>query len=132
MAYLYNDEGYAIIGAAQKVYNTLGSGFVEAIYQDALEVEFKRRNIPYEREKELYIYYDGIRLDKTFKPDFICYKKIIVEIKAVMELDNMNRSHVYNYLKASQMKVGYLFNFGSYPELEFERKNFMKNFNLPE
>ena len=113
MAYLYNDEGYAIIGAAQKVYNTLGVGFVEAIYQEALEGEFKRRNIPYEREKELHINYDGIRLDKTFKPDFICYGKIIVEIKAVIELDNMNRSQVYNYLKASGLELGLLVNFGT-------------------
>ena len=128
MGYLYEEEGYAIIGAAMNVYKFLGSGFVEAVYQEALEIELKQQGIPFEREKEIKIHYGDILLQKTFKPDFICYDKIIVELKAVKELDDVNRSQLYNYLKATGMKVGYLFNFGSSPGIEFERKNFMGNF----
>ena len=105
-----------------KVYNVLGPGFVEAVYQEALEIEFQHRNIPYEREKEIEVYYDGVLLKKKFQPDFICYGKIIVELKAVMELDDLNRTQVYNYLKATQMKMGLLLNFGHPKELEYERK----------
>lgn len=105
-----------------KVYNVLGSGFVEPVYQEALEIEFQRRKIPYVREPEIEIYYDGVKLQKRFRPDFICYDKIIVELKAVMELDDWNRVQVYNYLKATKMKVGLLFNFGHPGGLEYERK----------
>lgn len=104
------------------VYNTLGSGFLEAVYQEALELEFKKRSIPYEREKELTIYYDGQPLEKKYKADFVCYGKIIVELKAVAELDDAHRSQVYNYLKATGNKLGILYNFGHSNGLEWERK----------
>ena len=104
------------------VYNRLGPGFVEAVYQEALEIEFQRRNIPYEREKEIDVYYDGVLLKKKFQPDFVCYGRIIVELKAVMELDDLNRVQVYNYLKATKMKLGLLMNFGHPDGLEWERK----------
>ncbi len=122
MTIYYKQESFEIVGAAMKVYNVLGPGFVEAVYQEALEIEFQHRNIPYEREKEIEVYYDGVLLKKKFQPDFICYGKIIVELKAVMELDDLNRTQVYNYLKATQMKMGLLLNFGHPKELEFERK----------
>ena len=122
MAIYYKQESYEIIGAAMRVYNVLGPGFVEAVYQEALEIEFLRRSIPYEREKELEVYYDGVLLQKKFQADFVCYGKIIVELKAVMELDDMNRVQVYNYLKATGMKLGLLINFGHPNELEHERK----------
>ena len=122
MAFYYKTESYAINGAAMRVYNVLGSGFVEPVYQEALEIEFQRRNIPYVREPEIEIYYDGVKLQKRFRPDFICYDKIIVELKAVMELDDWNRVQVYNYLKATNMKIGLLFNFGHPGGLEYERK----------
>ena len=80
---LYSDLTYAINGAAFHVYNKLGHGFLEAVYQEALEIEFQRRNIPYEREKELKITYDGVELKQTYKADFVCYGKIIVELKAI-------------------------------------------------
>ena len=118
----YKQESYEIIGAAMNVYNILGSGFSEAVYQEALEIEFRRRNIPYEREKEVDIYYDGIKLQKKYQPDFICFDKIIVELKAVMELDDANRAQVYHYLRASNMKLGLLINFGNADQLEYERK----------
>lgn len=118
---LYRDLSYAINGAAFHVYNKLGHGFFEAVYQEALEIEFKRRNIPYEREKELKIVYDGVELKQTYKADFVCYGKIIVELKAVSALDDTHRSQVHNYLHATNFKLGLLYNFGSSNELEKER-----------
>ena len=118
---LYSDLSYAINGAAFHVYNQLGHGFLEAVYQEALEIEFQRRNIPYEREKELKIVYDGVELKQTYKADFVCYGKIIVELKAVSALDDAHRSQVYNYLHATGMKLGLLCNFGCFDELEKDR-----------
>jgi GxxExxY protein len=118
---VYKDESYKIIGAAFKVYNTLGPGFLEAVYQEALEIEFQRQGIPYEREKELKISYDGIELKQTYKSDFVCFGKIIVELKAVSSLDEVHRSQVYNYLHATGYKLGLLLNFGSATELEKDR-----------
>ena len=119
---VYKEEAYKIMGAAFKVYNGLGHGFLEAVYQEALEIEFQKRGIPYEREKELRIYYDGVELKQTYKADFVCYGKIIVELKAVSELDDAHRSQVYNYLHATNYKLGLLLNFGCPDELEYERK----------
>ena len=118
---LYSDQSYAINGAAFHVYNKLGHGFLEAVYQEALEIEFKRRNIPYEREKELKITYDEIELKQTDTTDFVCYGKIIVELKAVSALNDAHRSQVHNYLHATNYKLGLLYNFGNPDELEKER-----------
>lgn len=122
MSLLYPAESYNIIGAAMEVYNNLGAGFAESVYQEAFEIELKKRNIPFRREQALDIFYKNIKLNKSFQPDFICYDKIIVELKAVMELDDLNRKQVYNYLKASKMQLGLLINFGNYDHLEHERK----------
>lgn len=119
---VYKDEAYKVVGAAFKVYNELGHGFLEAVYQEALEIEFQRRGIPYEREKELRITYDGIELKQTYKADFVCYGKIIVELKAVGVLDDSHRAQVFNYLHATGFRLGILFNFGNADELEYERK----------
>ena len=119
---LYSDLTYAINGAAFHVYNKLGHGFLEAVYQEALEIEFQKRNIPYEREKELKITYEGVELKQTYKADFVCFGKIIVELKAVSVLDDAHRSQVYNYLHATNYKLGLLLNFGCPDELEYERK----------
>ena len=118
----YKQESFNITGAAMHVYNTLGPGFLEAVYQEALELEFVKRNILYEREKELTISYDGIVLKQTYRADFVCYDNIIVELKAVSHLDDSHRSQVFNYLKATGLKLGLLFNFGNANGLEFERK----------
>ena len=104
------------------VYNTLGPGFLEAVYQEALELELAKRNIPYEREKELSICYNGVVLKQTYRADFVCYGNIIVELKAVAHLDDTHRSQVFNYLKATGYKLGLLLNFGNEDGLEFERK----------
>ena len=120
---LYNKEqSYAINGAAMHVYNVLGYGFLESVYQEALEIEFLKRGIPYEREKELKIYYEGKAMRQTYRADFVCYDNIIVELKAVAHLDDMHRSQIYNYLKATGYKLGLLYNFGHYDGLEYERK----------
>ena len=115
-------ETYNINGAAMHVYNVLGHGFLEAVYQEALEIEFQRRGIPYEREKELSIDYDGKILKQTYKADFVCYDNIIVELKAVSKLESSHRSQVFNYLKATGYKVALLYNFGAAEGLEYERK----------
>lgn len=104
------------------VYNALGHGFLEAVYQEALELEFIKRGIPYEREKELKIFYEWKELRQTYKADFVCYGDIIVELKAVAHLDDSHRSQVFNYLKATGFKLGLLYNFGHYNGLEWERK----------
>ena len=118
---VFKEESYKIVGAAFKVYNTLGHGFLEAVYQEALEIELRRQGISYEREKELKIVYDGVELKQTYKADFVCYGKIIVELKAVSALDDAHRAQVYNYLHATGLKMGLLLNFGNAEELERQR-----------
>ena len=104
-------ETYDIIGACMEVHKTLGRSFSEKVYQDALEVELKLRDIPYEREKQILVNYKGVTLKHDFFADFICYDKVIVELKAVSELDNENREQVINYLHAANKQVGLLVNF---------------------
>ena len=118
---IYKEESYKVVGAAFKVYNALGHGFLEAVYQEALEIEFQRQGIPYEREKELKIQYEGVELKQTYNADFVCFGKIIVELKAVNALDDAHRSQVYNYLHATGYKLGLLLNLGNSDELEKER-----------
>ncbi len=116
---LYKHESYDICGAIFAVHKELGCGFLERVYQDALEYEFRLRMIPYEREKEIQVTYKGRPLGEPYRADFVCYNKIIVELKAVKELEDVHRAQVLNYLKASGMKLGILVNFGEeyvYPE----------------
>lgn len=109
---LYKNESFKIIGAALEVHKTLGCGFIEVVYQEALAEEFKKRNIPYEREKELTINYKGKTLSKTFRADFICYDTIILELKAVSDFIDDHYAQLYSYLKASNLSLGILINFG--------------------
>lgn len=118
---IYKEESYKIVGAAFKVYNGLGPGFLEAVYQEALEIEFQRQGIPYEREKDIKIFYDGIELKQSYRADFVCYDKIIVELKAVSSLDDAHHAQVYNYLHATGFKLGILLNFGYSEGLEKDR-----------
>lgn len=117
---LFKEESYKIIGAAMEVHRLLGCGFVEAIYQEALEKEFALREIPFEREKELTVKYKGDTLTKNFKADFVCYNKIILELKAVKEFTDEHYAQIYNYLRASGMDLGILINFGA-SSIEYER-----------
>ena len=118
---VFKEESYKVVEAAFKVYNALGHGFLEAVYQEALEIEFQKQRIPYEREKELKIQYEGVELKQTYKADFVCFGNIIVELKAVNAIDDTHRSQVYNYLRATGYKLGLLLNFGCPDELEKER-----------
>lgn len=113
-------QTFAIIGAAIEVHKILGPGFLEAVYQEALEREFVLRKIPYRREAELSILYKGEPLTCFYKADFICYQSIIVELKALRTLSTIETSQVLNYLKASRYIRGLLFNFGS-PRLQHQR-----------
>ena len=118
---IYSEESYNIIGAAFEVYNKLGSGFLESVYQECFEIELKNKNIPFEREKDIKIFYNGIELKHFYKADFVCYDKIIVELKAVSFLEKAHHSQVYNYLHATGFKLGILLNFGYSKGLEQER-----------
>ena len=110
--YLYQEESYKIRGAIFAVHRELGCGFLERVYQDALEYEFRERGISYEREKLIQVMYKGKPLGEPYRADFVCYDKIIVELKALSELDGTHRAQVINYLKATKMKLGLLVNFG--------------------
>lgn len=116
----YAHETYAIRGAAFHVHSKLGAGFTEAVYQEALEMEFVKRGIEYEREKLIRIYYNSKPLSTYFKADFVCYGKVIVELKALNDLLPENKAQVINYLKATGLEVALLINFGS-SSLQIER-----------
>jgi GxxExxY protein len=111
--YKYTNETYAIIGAAMEVHKELGCGFLEPVYQEALENEFFYRKIPYQREQQLKIFYKSKELSKYYIADFICYNEIIVELKALSALTNDHIAQVINYLKATDKEVGLLINFGT-------------------
>ena len=121
MEIIYPEESYRIMGACFEVYKELGCGFLEAVYQEALEIEFGLRDIPVAPHDDLVLSYKGHRLKQTYIPDFICFEKIIVEIKAVSSLIGDHRAQLHNYLKATDMKPGLLVNFGHYPLLQSER-----------
>ena len=121
MPLYYKQESYDIIGAALRVYNNLGSGFLEAVYQEALAIEFDKSGIPYEKEKELKILYNGIELKQSYKTDFLCYDSIVVELKAVSLLEQCHKSQVLNYLHATKSKLGFLINFGNHQRLDYQR-----------
>jgi GxxExxY protein len=118
---LYKDEGYAIQGAIFDVYREMGNGFLEAVYQECLEKELDRRQIPYQSKVPLILTYKGENLQKTYEADLICFDKIILELKAINEIGNEHRAQVFNYLKATGLRLGILINFGHYPKATIER-----------
>ena len=117
---LHEEETGKILNACFEVHKELGNSFLEAVYQEALELEFKNQNIPYEREKLLPITYKGKLLEKEYYADFICYGKIVVELKAVAALTSSHKAQVINYLKASSNEIGLLIYFGT-NSLKWER-----------
>ena len=117
---ILSDKTFKIIGAAMEVHNMIGCGFTEPLYQEAFEEELRLRGIPYQREKTFHVVYKGKKLNKEFRPDFVCYDEIIIELKAVQELVDEHYSQVYNYLKATGLRLGMLINFGK-KSLEYKR-----------
>jgi GxxExxY protein len=117
----FKEESYAIQGAIFDVYKELGPGFLEAVYQESLEHELHRRNIPFVAQPELIINYKDIQLSQTYRPDLICYGKIIIEIKAISDLRPEHQAQTLNYLKATGTRLGLLVNFGSHPKATIKR-----------
>lgn len=118
---ILKDEVYAIAGAAMEVYYTLGTGFLEPVYQEALEIELARRGVPFESQKHLELFYKEIKLTKLYIADLVCYGQIIVELKVLPRLTNIEVAQLINYLKITKMHVGLLINFGARPALEWKR-----------
>lgn len=118
---IYENESFVIRGAIFEVYYQLGPGFLEAVYQECLEKEFQVRNIPFVSQPELDLYYKGEKLNQFYKPDFVCFNSIILELKALSKVSNEHQAQVLNYLKAGQMKLGLLVNFGSSSKVSIDR-----------
>jgi len=124
---IYPDESYKIMGACFNVYKDKGSGFLEPVYQECLDIEFDFLKIPFKAQSELSLFYRNRKLNKVYRPDFICFEKIIVEIKAVSKLTDEHYAQLLNYLNATGFKLGILINFGHYPKLESKRIVLTKN-----
>lgn len=110
---LYKEESFKIIGACMKVHRTLGAGFLEAVYEEALEKEFRDQKIPFERQVKLDVYYADVKLKKQYRTDFVCYDSIIIEIKAVVQIPTVFYSQLQNYLKCTRKELGMIINFGT-------------------
>ncbi|MEZ5993185.1 MAG: GxxExxY protein [Planctomycetota bacterium] len=118
---LYEEETYAIRGAAIEVHKRLGPGFLEAVYQEALQIELSFREIPFESQKALRISYRDQTLAKAYIADLVCYETIILELKCVSRITDRDRAQLINYLTATGLQVGLIINFGSRGRLEIER-----------
>ena len=118
--YIFKKECYEIIGCCMEVHSELGCGFLEAVYQEALELSFMDTEIPFEREVQLDVFYKGRELNKKYFADFICFDEVIVELKAVNQLSDVHYAQVLNYLKATGKRVGLLVNFGA-KSLQYKR-----------
>ena len=117
---IFKEESYKIIGICMNINSTLGNGFLEAVYSEVLEKEFVKNNIPYQREVKLDLFFNGEKLDKKYKADFICFDNIILEIKAVSFIHENFTKQTLNYLKATDKKLGLLINFGE-KSLKYKR-----------
>lgn len=121
MDVLFKEESYQIMGACFEVYKEKGCGFAEAVYQECLEIELNLRSIPFKAQPELLLSYKSRPLKQKFIPDFLLFDKVVVELKAVKELNDEHRAQVFNYLKATGFRLGLLINFGHFPKVQFER-----------
>jgi GxxExxY protein len=118
---VYRDESYAIMGACFEVYKQKGCGFTEPIYHECLAIEFALQGIPFVSQPALELEYKGRLLEQIFRPDFICFGKIIVEIRSLEKLMDAHRAQTLNYLNATKFELALLVNFGHYPKVEYER-----------
>src|SRR5437868_1514277 len=121
VALLYEQETYRILGACFEVYKEKGCGFLEAVYQECLEIEFELQGTLFVPQQQLALSYKGRTLKQKYIPDFVVFEKIILEIKAVSQLADEHRAQLHNYLKATGSRLGLLVNFGHYPKVEHER-----------
>jgi len=121
MNIIHREESYAIIGACFEVSREKGCGFLEAVYQECLEIEFSNRNLPFKWHPSLALMYKGRLLSAKYTTDFICYDKIIVELKAVSAITDEHRAQTFNYLRATGLRLGLLTNFAHHPKLAYER-----------
>jgi GxxExxY protein len=117
---IYKEETYRIVGSAMSVSNTLGCGFLEAVYQEAMEIELKESRVPFEAQKRIHIQYKDRILQKEYVADFLCYECIIVEIKAIKKITEIEEAQLLNYLNATKLPLGLIVNFGA-PKLEWKR-----------
>ncbi len=119
--FIHGEETRALLGACFEVYKEKGCGFLEAVFQECLEFELADRGLPYVAQPLLTLSYKGRQLKQRYQPDFVCFSKVLLEIKAVSALTDEHRAQVHNYLKATGLRVGLLVNFGHYPLVEHER-----------
>ncbi len=130
---IFEDECYAIMGACFAVYKDKGCGFLEPVYDECMEIEFAHLGLPAVSKSKLALEYRGRKLTQGYEPDFVCYSKIVLELKAVNALTDEHRAQVLNYLNATRFQLGLLVNFGHYPLLEWERiANTRSNLQIPE
>ena len=129
---ILKDEVYAIIGAAMDVYNELKPGFLEAVYQEALTIEFTERGIPFSLQPRLPLYYKNHELNKYYIGDFLAYGQIISELKALDVLTSREDAQLINQLKAAKVPLGLLINFGHPNKLEWKRMAYTKSLNIRE
>lgn len=120
-ALLYEQETFAVRGACFEVYQEKGCGFLEAVYQECMEIEPRLRGMPFVSQPKIELEYKGTQLRNQYQPDLICFGKIVVELKAVSALVDEHRAQPHNYLKATGHRLGLLVNFGHYPKVEIER-----------
>lgn len=118
---IYREESYKIMGACFEVYTEKGCGFTAPVYQECLQIEFQRQGIPFVAQPVLELEYKGTKLDQLFKPDFVCFGCIVVELRALSKLIDEHRAQILNYLHALNFQLGLLVNFGHYPKVEYER-----------
>ena len=118
---LFKDEYYKIVGACFEVYKEKGCGFAEAVYQECLQFELESKQIPFVAQAPLRLEYKGRVLTSAYQADLICFESIIVELKAVTEITDQHKAQLQNYLKATNLSLGILVNFGHYPGAEVER-----------
>jgi len=118
---IFEKESYDIRGSILDVYYEMGNGFLEAVYQECLEIEFELREIPFQSQKPISLEYKKRELKQKYIPDFICYNKIVVELKSVRKILPEHEAQLINYLKATKLKLGFLVNFSSFPKVDIRR-----------